>query len=413
MSNSKNGFWSKIPKVNPDRTPLQEYVVIDTETTGLFKNDRVIEIGIIAFNEQEILEEWSTLLNPNRDIGPTQIHGITPTMVSLAPEFSQISNDLARLLNNRVLIAHNASFDVRMLCAEFARIGVEFDPGNSFCTMIAARHNLPTGTDKLTDACTYLGIEVSNAHSALGDARMTLELFKFVGQDDQEVSPARLIYSPDLNPNPTLQRKTFTRIEDDSISRIRAFTKKVPFPTSDQSEVAYLLLLNMAMDDLIISINERQELIEWASKLNITDARQKELHKQYLDNFIQAALRDGVITSIEREMIDKIALAFNLEATIPELPTRIQTSEFSLEAGKKICFTGAAVTATNKPISRTELEALASKVGLFPVNSVTKKGCDILVAADEASMSGKTQKAREWGITVISVEKFITLCTFG
>ena len=112
-------------------------------------------------------------------------------------------------------------------------------------------------------------------------------------------------------------------------------------------------------------------------------------------------------------MIDKISFAFNLVAIIPELPVRIQTSEFSLEAGKKICFTGAAITATNKPISRAELEALASKVGLFPVNSVTKKSCDILVAADEASMSGKTQKAREYGITVISVEKFITLCTFG
>ena len=208
MSNSKNGFWSKIPKANPNRTALQEYLVIDTETTGLFKNDRVIEIGAIAFNEQEILEEWSTLLNPNRDIGPTQIHGITPTMVSLAPEFGQISNDLARLMNNRVLIAHNASFDVRMLGAEFARIGVEFDAGKSFCTMIAARHNLPAGTDKLTDACSYLGIEVSNAHSALGDARMTLELFKFVGQDDQDVLPARLTYFP-LPINPRLPTSFF------------------------------------------------------------------------------------------------------------------------------------------------------------------------------------------------------------
>ena len=413
MSSSKNGFWSKIPKVNPDRAPLQEYVVLDTETTGLFKNARVIEIGIIAFNEQEILEEWSTLLNPIRDIGPTQIHGITPTMVSLAPEFGQISNDLARLLNNRILIAHNASFDIRMLTAEFARIGVDFNPGKAFCTMIAARNNLPSGTDKLTDACSYLGIEVTNAHSALGDARMTLELFRFVGQDDQEISPAILMYSPEQNPSPTLQRKTFTKIEDDSISRIRAFTKKVPFPTSDQSEVAYLLLLNMAMDDLVISIGERRELNDWASKLCIPEIRQRELHQLYIDNFVQAALRDGVITSTEREMIDKISFAFNLQAIIPELPARIQTSELSLEAGKKICFTGAATTPTNKPISRTELEALASKVGLFPVNSVTKKGCDILVAADEASMSGKTQKAREWGITVISVEKFITLCTFG
>jgi DNA polymerase-3 subunit epsilon len=54
-----------------------------------------------------------------------------------------------------------------------------------------------------------------------------------------------------------------------------------------------------------------------------------------------------------------------------------------------------------------------AKVGLHPVNDVTKKGCDVLVAADESSMSGKAKKAKDWGIPVISVEKFIAFCTFG
>ena len=413
MTNLVKGFWSKIPAQKVEQLTNQEYVVIDTETTGLFKNDRVIEIGIVAFNQSEILEEWSTLLNPNRDIGPTQIHGISPSMVSVAPTFEQISNDLARLLNGRIVVAHNANFDMRMLSAEFNRLAIPVNWGLPFCTMIASRHQLPPATDKLTDACEYLGIPVSDAHSALGDARMTYELFKFVGQDDQETQHVTLNYNAESNPHPTLQRKSFSKVNDSALSRIKAFTKKVPFPTSEQSEVAYLLLLNMAMDDLAISIDEREELNEWAHKLNIESARIVDLHQGYLDNFIQAALRDGVVTSAEREMIDKVAFAFGLNATIPEMPSQFSSNEFSLGAGKKICFTGTAVTASNKPINRAELEALASKVGLFPVSSVTKKGCDILVAADEASMSGKTQKAREWGITVISVEKFITLCTFG
>jgi DNA polymerase-3 subunit epsilon len=59
------------------------------------------------------------------------------------------------------------------------------------------------------------------------------------------------------------------------------------------------------------------------------------------------------------------------------------------------------------------LPSFASKVGLHPVSDVTKKGCDLLVAADERTMSGKGKKASEWGIQIISVEKFITFCTFG
>ena len=58
-------------------------------------------------------------------------------------------------------------------------------------------------------------------------------------------------------------------------------------------------------------------------------------------------------------------------------------------------------------------ESEYAKVGLHPVSDVTKKGCDVLVAADESSMSKKSKKAKGWGIPIISVEKFITFCTFG
>ena len=70
-----------------------EYVVIDTETTGLFKKDRIVEIACVVFKGGKMLEEWSTLINPNRDLGPTHIHKITPSMVSIAPTFEEISND--------------------------------------------------------------------------------------------------------------------------------------------------------------------------------------------------------------------------------------------------------------------------------------------------------------------------------
>jgi DNA polymerase-3 subunit epsilon len=300
-----------------------------------------------------------------------------------------------------------------MLKQEFTRLGVEVEFGKPFCTMIGARQLLPQGMDNLTDACNYSGITVDGAHSALGDARMTMSLFQFVSSSEQEFSPARCNYSAALNPHPTVPRKIFERKPDDALARIRAFTKKVPFPTADQKEVAYLLLLNMAMDDLVISPDESIELNQWAQELGISQSRLRELHVSYLDSFVQAALRDGIVSEVEKEILAKISSALNIDLVMPDSPITISSAEPALKPGNKICFTGTAISPSGKQIYRADLEAMAARVGLSPVPSVTKKGCDILVAADEASMSGKAQKARDWGILVISVDKFITLCTFG
>jgi DNA polymerase-3 subunit epsilon len=413
MGNLLKGPWVGDSAPTDRFDDQTEYIVIDTETTGLFKKDRIVEIACVAFKNGKMLEEWSTLINPNRDVGPTHIHKITPSMVSIAPTFSEISNDLLRLLNGRVVVCHNASFDVRMLRQEFERIAVNVDFGNPFCTMVAARQTLPSGLDALSEACKELGIQIEGVHSALGDARMAMALFQQVGESEQNTSPASGTYDPNQNPIPTVQRKLFERKTEDSIGRIRAFTSKIPFPTADQKEVAYLLLLNMAMDDLVISPEESSELTKWAAELQISEARLIELHIGYLDSFVQSALRDGFISEVEREILTKIGNALGLVFEIPDTPTQLSSEDPILAPGSKICFTGTAVTPNGKQIARAELEAMAARVGLFPVSAVTKKGCDILVAADESSMSGKAQKARDWGIHVISVEKFITLCTFG
>lgn len=390
-----------------------EFVVIDTETTGLFTRDRIIEIGVVAFKGQELLEEWSTLINPMRDVGPTQIHGITASMVAIAPTFKDIANDLARLINGRIIVCHNASFDIRMLKQEFESQKIDVKLGKAFCTMIASRRLLPAGASKLTDACEELEIPVVEAHSALGDARMTYELFHHIKEDPQNILPALISYDSRINPIPTVKRKIFHKSDDDSLGRIQAFTKKVPFPTSDESEIAYLLLLNMAMDDLIISPAERNELAHWATELGISEARIQELHNSYLDSFIQAALRDQLISGIEKDLIARVGRALDLVPVIPELknPNVLRSTEIS--EGMKVCFTGTATNSLGNEIMRNDLEAMAAKIGLQPVGAVSKKGCDLVVAADVESMSGKAQKARGWGIHVISVEKFISYCTFG
>ena len=390
-----------------------EYVAFDVETTGFNKNDRIVEIGFVTFKNGQLLEEWSTLLNPQRDVGKSNIHGITASMVSTAPLFEEVVNDIFRIINGRVLVAHQFSFDARMLAQELNRLDVDGDLGKGFCTLIASRNLLPGTADSLAATCEALGIETIDAHSALGDARMTMQIFQKLFEDGQEVIQAKVNYDKNMNPARLLQREAFKRAPDDAIERIKAFTKKVPFPTSDEKFVAYLLLLNMAMQDLVISKEEEAELNHWAEDLGVSSAQVKTLHEGYLESFIQAALRDGVITLQEREMIELVAKALHLPVEIPDSPQLIQANEDSLSVGKRVCFTGEAFGFSGSTIQRADLEALAAKVGLHPVKDVTKKGCDILVAADEATMSGKAKRAKEWGIPVISVEKFVTYCTFG
>jgi DNA polymerase-3 subunit epsilon len=390
-----------------------EYVAFDVETTGFNKNDRIVEIGLVTFKNGQLLEEWSTLLNPQRDVGKSNIHGITASMVSTAPLFEEVVNDIFRIMNGRVLVAHQFSFDARMLAQELNRLDVDGNLGKGFCTLIASRNLLPGTADSLAATCEALGIETVDAHSALGDARMTMQIFQKLSDDGQEVTPSTVHYDKDSNPARILQRAAFKKEPNDALERIKAFTKKVPFPTSDEKSVAYLLLLNMAMQDLVISKEEEAELNHWAEDLGVSLSQVKILHQGYLDSFVQAALRDGVITIQEREMIELVSKALQLPVEIPNSPQLIQANEDSLSVGKRVCFTGEAFGFSGNTIQRSDLEALAAKVGLNPVKDVTKKGCDILVAADEATMSGKAKKAKEWGIPVISVEKFVTYCTFG
>ena len=402
---------------NPQKFALPsddlEYVAFDVETTGLYKNDRIVEIGFVAFKNGRILEEWSTLLNPQRDVGKSNIHGITASMVSAAPLFEEVVNDIFRIINGRVLVAHQFSFDARMLAQELNRLDTQGDLGKGFCTLIASRNLLPGTANTLEATCSALKIETIDAHSALGDARMTMLIFQHLEDDEQEISPASVEYDKNQNPSRVLERIVFKREHDDALERIKVFTQKVPFPTSDEKFVAYLLLLNMAMQDLFISEAEQKELSHWADELGVSESDVRSLHQGYLESFIQAALRDGVITRQEREMIDLVGKALRLPVVIPELPQLIQANEDNLSVGKRVCFTGEAFGLSGNTIQRADLESLAAKVGLHPVKGVTKKGCDILVAADEATMSGKAKKAKDWGIPVISVEKFVTYCTFG
>src|SRR5690606_42030782 len=92
------------------------FAVVDLETTGFSPRlgDRVAEVAVVLVDDAgRVEDEWCTLVNPERDLGPQHVHGIAAADVALAPTFDLVAPALLHLLAGRVLVAHNAAVDTR------------------------------------------------------------------------------------------------------------------------------------------------------------------------------------------------------------------------------------------------------------------------------------------------------------
>jgi DNA polymerase III subunit epsilon len=151
-----------------------EFLVVDTETNGLNGDAcEMTEVGAVLVGGGELHDRWSSLVRCSRPLGRgiQRFTGITPAMLADAPGLEEILPSLQELLDHRVLVAHNAPFDRRVLRQAFHRIGVEWPNPPVLCTAALARKLLPLqrrrGLGMLADA---LGVEVHVAHRALADA---------------------------------------------------------------------------------------------------------------------------------------------------------------------------------------------------------------------------------------------------
>ena len=103
------------------------YAVFDFETTGLswVEGDRVVQVAVVHLSSEGHFErEWESFVNPEREVAATEVHGITQAVVAGAPTFPQVWPRILSAFNDRIVVAHNASFDLGFLWSELAR----FDP---------------------------------------------------------------------------------------------------------------------------------------------------------------------------------------------------------------------------------------------------------------------------------------------
>ena len=159
------------------------YSIVDVETTGgKFNEEGITEIAIYKFDGIKIVDQFISLLNPEIPIQPfvQQLTGINNKMLSNAPKFFQVAKRVLEITENTILVAHNSSFDYRMLKIEFDRLGYEFSIPQ-LCTVSLSKKLIPEmASYKLGKLVKSLGIPISNRHRASGDALATVELFKLL-----------------------------------------------------------------------------------------------------------------------------------------------------------------------------------------------------------------------------------------
>ena len=185
------GLKASIARTKWVMDPNQIYVVVDVETTGgRAGNHRLTEIGAIKMQGSEIIDEWQTLLNPQRSIPPniTRLTGITNDMVAGAPLFHEIADSFIEFMGDAIFAAHNVNFDYGFISMEYKRLERRFRHPK-ICTVASMRKLYPGHRSySLKNLCRDYEIDLKTHHRALCDARAAAELLKLVNEKRLELS---------------------------------------------------------------------------------------------------------------------------------------------------------------------------------------------------------------------------------
>ena len=158
------------------------FAIIDIETCGgkfEFRKGRITEICIVVHDGLQVVDKFTTLINPECYIAPmyTKITNITNEMVADAPKFHEVAKKILEMTEGKIFVAHNVGFDYGFIKDEFASMGYKYRR-DTLCTVRLSRKLIPNRISySLGHLCASLGIEIEGRHRAEGDAVATAQLF--------------------------------------------------------------------------------------------------------------------------------------------------------------------------------------------------------------------------------------------
>lgn len=304
------------------------FAVIDVETTGLRPaRDRIIEIAVVRVDEeQQVRDEWCTLVNPNRSVGATSVHGITRGQIRDAPTFGEVAGDILSRLQDAVLVAHNARFDSAFVCAEFKRLGQDLSSCEWMCTLdLATRLGFGTGR-ALRDCCDNLGIAYEGAHTALVDAQLTAHVLAFLmaAAYDRRLRtsvPAAFVGSGVS----AAQGCGRVRVRSDSRPPAEPPLRRLvnshaatasPGGADPAAVGAYTALLDEVLADRLVTPDEAKALCELAVTWGLTAAQLPAIHGGYMADLAAAAAADKRLSRQEHEDLGKLADLLGVDRSV-------------------------------------------------------------------------------------------------
>ncbi|MFC9693350.1 exonuclease domain-containing protein [Kribbella sp. NPDC056951] len=396
------------------------YAVIDTETTGLLPSHRhrVIEIAVVLLDARgQVEDEWVTLLNPQRDLGPQHIHGILTADVLGAPEFVAVARRLGELLAGRMVVGHNVEFDLGFLRAEFARLGVVVPliTERSMCTMALAGHLYPGAKRTLGACCAAAGISLEGWHSALADTRATAELFGQYLQAFPSPPPWQWAYEeirglrwpelPGSEFTPTI-RPVHAGGRHGWMSRLVDQLPRVPEPPQADS---YLALLDGILANREITATDADQLVQVATELGLTRLQVQDLHCDYVSGLADASWAAGGITPERRSDLDRVAVMLGyLDSDVDDALLKASCGEYVVPSrpGADGFPVGSTLVFTGDMIEPREVWWDRAVAAGFAPQEAVRPDTTFVVAADPDSLSVKARAAREFGVPIISVDAF-------
>ncbi len=165
------------------------YAILDIETTGgQYNEEGITEIAIYKFDGHEIVDQFISLVNPEKPIQPfvVKLTGINNEMLKCAPKFYEVAKRIIEITQDCIVVAHNAVFDYRILRTEFRRLGYDFN-SKTLCTVALSQQLMPEQpSHSLGKLVRALGIPMADRHRASGDAMATVKLFKMLLDKDLE-----------------------------------------------------------------------------------------------------------------------------------------------------------------------------------------------------------------------------------
>jgi DNA polymerase III epsilon subunit-like protein len=316
------------------------FAVVQIETTGFSpaNGDRIVEIAIARVDERgHVEDEYSTVVNPGRDVGPVFLHGISDIEVRDAPAFADIAGELLDRLDGAIVVAHDAAFVERFLDAEFARMEERLPQAPALCSLWLARRTMRTADHRLPTLARQAGLPAVDTQTALGAVRTLAALLPRMLAAHGE--PVRFLCG--LRPMPELDCDTDPQVRHvgppaSGDAWMTALLARRGLPAAAAGEVEaqrYLDAVTVALADGRLVGGEAQTLARLAASAGLGAAEVGTVHGRLLEHLGDAARADAILTTGQIRKLRTAAAALGEPTWFDELRP---TSPQDLMAGRSV-----------------------------------------------------------------------------